>query len=237
MTGLNVYQRMAKACEIISSQPWVKDLENPQYKSVPIDAMRNGVRAACVQAGLVHVGPSEIDYTANNDGRMTRVMGTCKFYYINTDNPEERIEFESMGEAMDPGDKCVGKFMTNLIKNHYKAAFDIGEHNEDDVDSYSNEEIEAKVKTTTDKFFGTPAGTPTKQEPKKKWDPKSLAQPDNAEKGKLIEDLTDIIMGGGSAMRTVNSMLNNRAMEDVPIAELKAMYEAVHPFEPKGAKE
>ena len=38
-------------------------------------------------------------------------------------------------------------------------------------------------------------------------------------------------------MNVISSMLNNRAMADVPTEELKAIYEAVHPFEPKGAGE
>lgn len=146
-SDLNVYQRFSLACTIIDGQAWVLDLENKQYKSIPIDAMRAGVRKACVKAGLIHVGPYDIVWEDNFDGRMHRYSGTCKFKYINIDNPEESIEFESIGEAMDPGDKGIGKFITNCIKNHYKSAFDIGEQNEDDLDSYSNGEMYEKAPT------------------------------------------------------------------------------------------
>lgn len=142
MTEGNVYQRFNVACSIIADQKWVKDMENKQYKSIPIDDMRAGVRRACVQAGIVHVGPYDIECEKTvTDSRTFRYYGSCKFRYVNADKPDEFIEFESMGEAMDNGDKGVGKFITNLIKNHYKAAFDIGENGKDDVDAYSNEEL------------------------------------------------------------------------------------------------
>ncbi len=148
----NVFQRMQTACSIIDGQKWVKDLSNAQYKSIPVDAMRAGVRKACVQAGLVHTGPDdlEIERERTADGRTTRFYATCTFHYINVDDPSQIISFFSAGEAMDNGDKGTGKAITNLIKNHYKAAFDIGEQDEndsesDDIDAYSNEEYYGKV--------------------------------------------------------------------------------------------
>ena len=148
----NAFQRMQVACSIIDGQKWVKDLSNAQYKSIPVDAMRAGVRKACVQAGLVHTGPDDliIDRERSSDGRTVRFYATCTFHYYNVDNPADIISFESAGEAMDNGDKGTGKAITNLIKNHYKAAFDIGEQDENDdepvdVDTYSNEQYYAKV--------------------------------------------------------------------------------------------
>lgn len=138
----NVYARFSQACKLIGSQEWVLNMENRQYKSIPIDDMRAGVRKACAEAGIVHVGPIDTEYTREVvDGRTFRYYGSCKFRYVSTENPEEFIEFESAGEAMDNGDKGMAKFITNLIKNHYKAAFDIGELGKDDIDSYSNEEL------------------------------------------------------------------------------------------------
>lgn len=231
MTGLNVYQRMSKACKIIGSQAWVKSMENNQYKSIPIDDMRKGVREACVEAGLIHVGPIDIRYErTTKDDRTYKIVGTCSFQYVNIDNPEEFIEYESMGEAMDNGDKCVGKFVTNLIKNHYKAAFDIGEQGKDDVDSYSNEQyyetderIKAKV-AKQDAFF-------------KRTDSKPKATtPGDPEKEKVINDLTTLIMGGGTDCDVIMMMLNGRKLTDLGTIELKQIYDAVHPFEQKGGK-
>lgn len=144
-TPLNVYQRMSKACEIIDGMEWVKDMSNTQYKSVPIDKMRAGVRKACIMAGLVHLGPENIEIERDRTDRTFRLTATCTFRYINIDNPEEVIVCESVGEAMDNGDKGTAKVVSNLIKNHYKAQFDIGEQGKDDIDSYSNEELYAEA--------------------------------------------------------------------------------------------
>lgn len=228
--NLNVYQRMNKVYKIIGSQAWVKDMENKQFKSIPIDAMRKGVREACAEAGLIHVGPKDLDYEQiSTDGRTFRYVGTCKFEYVNIDNPEERIEFETMGEAMDNGDKCVGKFITNLIKNHYKAAFDIGEQGKDDVDSYSNEEyyetdarIKEKQAKTGDKFFKTYNATKTEEPSKEK------AAQDPA-KDRLVDKLTDIVRTVPSDADMIFSMLGKRRLTELSAAELKEIYDAVRP--------
>ena len=233
--ALNVYQRMSKACKIIGSQAWVKSMENNQYKSIPIDDMRKGVREACVEAGLVHIGPINIQYErTTKDDRTYKIVGTCSFQYVNIDNPEEFIEYESMGEAMDNGDKCVGKFVTNLIKNHYKAAFDIGEQGKDDVDSYSNEqyyETDERIKAKTakqDTFFS--------KRPEYKTEGKKAATPEDPEKAKYIRELTQIILGGGNDMEVVSSLLSNRNMDALDTEELKTIYDAVRPFPIKGGK-
>ena len=69
---LNVYQRMSKACEIIDGMEWVKDMSNSQYKSVPIDKMRAGVRKACIMAGLVHLGPENIEIERDRNEKTDR---------------------------------------------------------------------------------------------------------------------------------------------------------------------
>ena len=240
MTDGNVYQRMVKAAEIIGSQQWVKDMANNQFKSIPIDAMRNGVRAACVKVGLVHIGPVDIEYNlSRSDERTTKIMGTCKFIYVNADNPDESIEYESMGEAMDNGDKCVGKFITNLIKNHYKSAFDIGEQGKDDIDSYSNEEyyeadarIKAKASRQTepdvDPFFKTPAKAQApKTAPAK---PKTSAPAMDPEKAKLVDKLTDMVMAGGSNRDIIFTILGDRKLQDLDIEELRNIMDNVDPF-------
>ena len=170
---LNVYQRMILAQQVIDSMPWVKDMANSQFKSIPIDAMRAGVRKACIKAGLVHVGPLDLHYDVQSrDGRIKVYTGTAVFRYINADDPQEHIDFPSLGEAMDTGDKGAGKLVSNLIKTHYKTAFDIGEQGKDDIDSYSNEDLLAEADRIAerrarrqeavkdDPFFGKPAEDP-----------------------------------------------------------------------------
>lgn len=163
----NAYQRMILAQKVIDGMPWVKDLTNAQFKSIPIDAMRNGVRKACIQAGLVCVGPLDLRYDVQSrDGRIKVYTGTCTFRYVNADNPFDWIDYPTLGEAMDTGDKGAGKLLSNLAKSHYKTCFFIGEQGKDDIDSYTNEEIEAEAeriaarrakaveKASQDPFFG-----------------------------------------------------------------------------------
>lgn len=167
---LNVYQRMIVAQQVIDAMPWVKDLTNAQFKSIPIDAMRNGVRKACIQAGLVCVGPLDLRYDVQSrDGRIKVYTGTATFRYINADDPSECIDYPTLGEAMDTGDKGAGKLLSNLAKSHYKTCFFIGEQGKDDIDSYANEDIEAEADRIAerrarrqeavkrDPFFGKPA--------------------------------------------------------------------------------
>lgn len=156
---LNVYQRMVVAQGVIertvfeksqkSGTRTLKDGKQPDdgFNSVPIDAMRSAVRRACIEAGLVHVGFLGLDYkldarTSKFGGAVYHYEGTAAFRYYNADRPEEYVEFFAAGEANDSGDKSLGKMLTNILKNHYKQCWDIGEHGKDDVDSYSNEEVE-----------------------------------------------------------------------------------------------
>ena len=173
---LNAYQRMLVAQAVIDAMPWVKDMANSQFKSIPIDAMRAGVRKACIRAGLVHVGPIGLRYEVQSrDGRIKVYTGECVFRYVNADDPDDYIEYASLGEAMDTGDKGAGKLVSNLIKTHYKTCFDIGEQGRDDIDSYSNEEMEAEAdriaerrakrqaQAAKDPFFGGKTAQPTEE--------------------------------------------------------------------------
>lgn len=183
---LNVYQRMVIAQGVIertvfekSQKNGTKPLKNGKdpddgYNSVPIDAMRSAVRRACIEAGLVHVGFIGLEYkqevrTSKFGGAVYHYDGTATFRYVNADDPGDYIEFFAAGEANDSGDKSLGKMLTNVIKNHYKQCWDIGEHGKDDVDSYSNEEVEDEADriaerrarraeaVRNDPFFGKPA--------------------------------------------------------------------------------
>ena len=175
----NAYQRMILAQKVIDGMPFAKDQSNSQFKSIPIDAMRAAVRKACIEAGLVHVGPLGLRYeVASKDGRIKVYTGECFFRYVNADDPDDYIDFPSLGEAMDTGDKGAGKLISNLVKSHYKTCFDIGERGKDDIDSYANEDIEAEAerieairarraknvdKASQDPFFGD-ALTPLRRE-------------------------------------------------------------------------
>jgi hypothetical protein len=133
---------------VIDRMPWAQSQSNSQFKSIPIDAMRAGVRRACIKAGLVHVGPLDLRYEmtvreTKNGGVVRFYTGTGTFRYVNVDDPSDYIDYEAVGEAMDSGDKGLSKFVTFLLKNHYKAAFDIGENDDPDRYSYAEEDLMA----------------------------------------------------------------------------------------------
>ena len=158
-TTRNVHQRMVVAMRVIEETVFQKTQDNGKkplrngqqpddsYNSVPIDAMRAAVRRACIEAGLVHIGFIDLEYkldlrTAKWGGTLYHYEGTATFRYANADDPSDYIDFFAAGESNDSGDKALGKMLTNILKSHYKQAWDIGEHGRDDVDSYSNEEME-----------------------------------------------------------------------------------------------
>lgn len=165
---LSIYQRMVVAQKVIEDTVFRKSQENGKkplkngqqpddgYNSVPVDAMRAAVRRACIEAGLVHVGFIDLDYkldlrTAKWGGTLYHYEGTATFRYVNADDPSEYVDFYSAGESNDSGDKSLGKMLTNILKSHYKQAWDIGEHGKDDVDSYSNEELEDEADRIAEK--------------------------------------------------------------------------------------
>ena len=206
----NVFQRMAEAAAIIGQMPFAKDQSNSQYKSIPIDTMRRAVREACTKAGLVHVGPLDLHYeVSTKDGRMKVYSGTCVFRYVNIDDPQDFVDYPTMGEAADTGDKGTGKFITNCVKNHYKVCWDIGEQGKDDIDSYSNEELEDEADriaerrakrqqaVASDPFFGKPAEAPR---------PVPLpAAPSNSEAlVALRKQVGEFYAKGGQPMQIVN---------------------------------
>ncbi len=140
----NAYQRLIEAMEIIDGMPFAKDLKNSQFSSVPIDDMRNAVRKACVKAGLVHI-LQNIEYEVTQRGTTTYYSGSGVMRFVNVDAPGDWIDFPTLACASNNGDKIASLFETNLIKNAYKAIFDIGEAGKDDIDAYSNEDVVAEA--------------------------------------------------------------------------------------------
>ena len=172
--GLTAHQRMMVAMRVIDSMPFAKNLDNKQYQSVPIDQMRNAVRKACIEAGLVH-RLIDIQYTSESRGATTHILGSAILRFESVDDPSDFVDQPTLGQSQDNGDKNLSKFMTNLLKNAYKAMLDIGE--QDDIDSYSNLQIEEEAekieairqrreanrqKASADPFFGKakPVETP-----------------------------------------------------------------------------
>lgn len=136
-SGMNLYQKLVEAGKIIESTPLYKDLSNSMFKSVPIDAMRAAVRHALDASGVVMTGRHDIEIE-RVDGK--RFYAHCVYRFVDSDHPEQVLEVESSGEAMDSGDKGTGKALVNCDKNMFKCMFGLGENSADDIDSYATPE-------------------------------------------------------------------------------------------------
>lgn len=140
----SIHQRMLDAQDYISRTPFVKDLKNTAYASVSIDKVRRAVREACTQAGITHAMVN-VQYTKEPRGTTMHLYGSAVMRFYNADDPTDFFDHPTIGHAMDNGDKDAAKLMTNLAKIAYKEVFGIGEQSQDDIDSYSNEDIEAEA--------------------------------------------------------------------------------------------
>lgn len=136
-SAMNLYQKLVEAGKIIESTPLYKDLSNSMFKSVPIDAMRAAVRHALDASGVVMTGRHDIEIE-RVDGK--RFYAHCVYRFVDSDHPEQVLEVESSGEAMDSGDKGTGKALVNCDKNLFKCMFGLGENSADDIDSYATPE-------------------------------------------------------------------------------------------------
>ena len=165
--GLNVHQRLNLARETIRRRAFTKDLSNKQFSSVSIDAMRDAVQEAIIAAGL-NLVLTDKEFSLTEHGPTKTFMGTALMRVVNADDPADYVEYWTESFANDNGDKGLSKWDTGLLKTAYKEIFQIGERGKDDIDSYSNEEMEAEAerieairarraaKAAEDPFFGKP---------------------------------------------------------------------------------
>ena len=140
----NVHQRLNDARAVLRKRAFSKDLANKQFSSVSIDAMRDAVQEANIAAGLnlVLVGK---EFSVSASGPTKTFVGTAKMRVVNVDDPSDVVEYWTESYANDNGDKGLSKWDTGLLKTAYKEIFQIGERGKDDIDSYSNEELESEA--------------------------------------------------------------------------------------------
>ena len=170
----NVHQRLNDARAVLRRRAFSKDLANKQFSSVSIDAMRDAVQEAIIAAGLNLVLVDK-EFTVSASGPTKTFVGTAKMRVINIDDPSDFVEYWTESYANDNGDKGLSKWDTGLLKTAYKEIFQIGERGKDDIDSYSNEELESEAerieairerreanrrKASEDPFFGKASDDP-----------------------------------------------------------------------------
>lgn len=126
------------AAEDIERRPGEK---SKSFRTISVDDMRQGLAAACAEARLIHMLHVTDDTVTLEKGYLYFHRGKGEVTYIDIDHPDERITYTTTGEAMDTGDKAASKLESNLIKNHIKASWDVGEGGLDDIDSKTTDKL------------------------------------------------------------------------------------------------
>jgi hypothetical protein len=126
------------AAEDVDRKPGEK---SKSFRTVSVDDMRQGLAAACAEARLIHMLEVTEDVVTLEKGYLYFHRGKGEVTYIDIDHPDQRITYKTTGEAMDTGDKAASKLESNLIKNHIKASWDVGEGGLDDIDSKTTDKL------------------------------------------------------------------------------------------------
>lgn len=126
------------AAEDVDRKPGEK---SKSFRTVSVDDMRQGLAAACAEARLIHMLEVTEDVVTLEKGYLYFHRGKGEVTYIDIDHPDQRITYRTTGEAMDTGDKAASKLESNLIKNHIKASWDVGEGGLDDIDSKTTDKL------------------------------------------------------------------------------------------------
>ena len=176
----NVYQRLAIAKKLVAAHTFTKVKgEGLKFAYLPIDQVKPIVEDAMNEAGLVllhgpvdtyDVRPSWVSQ-GQYGGSTTwfHLGGSQTFTWVNIDDPEDTIKVTFYGEARDNSDKTLSKLYTAILKNFYKATFNISDSPKDDTDNTEDEvraeKAEARFHATKDGFFA-PKVTVAKIAPK-----------------------------------------------------------------------
>ena len=146
----NVYQRLAIAKKLVAAHTFTKVKgEGLKFAYLPIDQVKPIVEDAMNEAGLVllhgpvdtyDVRPSWVSQ-GQYGGSTTwfHLGGSQTFTWVNIDDPEDTIKVTFYGEARDNSDKTLSKLYTAILKNFYKATFNISDSPKDDTDITEDE--------------------------------------------------------------------------------------------------
>ena len=136
----NIYQRCLEAKKTLAANPWRLENQNTMFKTISIDQMKEAIEKAHVEHGIIVQMGEVVEFTrerVGEKGNLYNYKGVVKFLWVNPDNPADKREVVSIGEAMDTGDKGVSKFCTNALKNMYKIEYNIAERG-DDIDEVAD---------------------------------------------------------------------------------------------------
>ena len=150
MTMLNIYQRMNN---IMKSDTYIKKREKKagmQYSFASHDDVSAMASDVLTANGVAFI-PTVNSYTVSENKQKTNFKGELvieskhqihvKACFVNIDKPEERIDVEGWGYALDDADKGYGKALSYAIKYMLMKTFLIPTGDEepkgsDEIDSY-----------------------------------------------------------------------------------------------------
>ena len=233
---MTVHERIANAMQVIAETDFSKSGKvtgGATYNFIPIGQILQAVRKAHAKAGLfLTIGQLEYDQS-NGEGiftseRWTKARGHCEVSINGADG--DCISFVVPFNVQDNSDKLDNKIVTNIERQAYRVLYAIDEGDATDPESEWREDM-----VTGAELIRSEAPKGKRPEYRTEDKPKT-ATPGDPEKDKVVNDLTTIIMGGGTDCDVIITMLNGRKLTDLGTIELKQIYEAVHPFEQKGGK-
>ena len=231
---MTVHERIANAMQVIAETDFSKSGKvtgGATYNFIPIGQILQAVRKAHAKAGLfLTIGQLEYDQS-NGEGiftsdRWTKARGHCEVSINGADG--DCISFVVPFNVQDNSDKLDNKIVTNIERQAYRVLYAIDEGDATDPESEWREDMVTGAELVRSEV-------PKGKRPEYKT-PAKTATPGDPEKDRIINDLTAIIMSGGTDCDVIMSMLNGRTMNTLGTIELKQIYEAVHPFEQKGGK-
>jgi len=219
---MTVHERIAQAMTVIAEIDFNKSGQvtgGQTYKFIPIGQILQAIRKAHAKAGIfLTIGQLEYDKD-NGEGifsqdRWTKARGHCEVSINGADG--DCLSFVVPFNVQDNSDKLDNKIVTNIERQAYRILYAIDEGDATDPESEWHED--KVTMPTEDKFFGKPK-TASKVAPVR-----------DAEKDKLVNELTRVIMETPSDGEIIFSMLGGRKLTDCTADELKEIKAAVKPF-------
>lgn len=160
---MNIYQRRNAAKKEVRAHNFEKIAgEGLNYKYLPVETIKPVVEDAWNNAGVV-MDILDIEYeslrepwiTVSNYGKESmwfHGVYTANIVLVNMDDPSDKCHFIYKADAKDNSDKSYSKAYTAILKNFYKAEFNISEGPKDDPDSLQTDgDIEKSNEVTEDK--------------------------------------------------------------------------------------
>lgn len=127
--SLNIHQRMLAVMADIGWMEKTAENEHFHYNFVPVEAIKDAVRTAHIQHGvMMHttVGESTFEVVSGQEGKRS-IIASCRgaLTFVNADQPDDLVVEEWAGMGIDVSDKALAKAITSGIKGALLNAYNI----------------------------------------------------------------------------------------------------------------